>query len=117
MILVGVVVACVTHHLRRKIRLPGVPQTLAYLLTSLIAGFLSSLLVVAVASMNLGYVTPFWDSMLAIVTWWCTLIALAVGLYFRENVPPEGHCEHCGYDLTGNVSGVCPECGREIAGE
>jgi hypothetical protein len=21
-------------------------------------------------------------------------------------------CAHCGYDLTGNVSGVCPECGR-----
>ena len=23
-----------------------------------------------------------------------------------------GQCEHCGYDLTGNASGVCPECGR-----
>jgi hypothetical protein len=22
------------------------------------------------------------------------------------------HCAGCGYDLTGNVSGVCPECGR-----
>jgi hypothetical protein len=22
-----------------------------------------------------------------------------------------GLCECCGYDLTGNVSGVCPECG------
>lgn len=22
-----------------------------------------------------------------------------------------GHCRMCGYDLTGNVSGVCPECG------
>ncbi len=21
-------------------------------------------------------------------------------------------CRQCGYDLTGNVSGVCPECGR-----
>jgi hypothetical protein len=21
-------------------------------------------------------------------------------------------CIHCGYDLTGNVSGICPECGR-----
>jgi hypothetical protein len=21
-------------------------------------------------------------------------------------------CRGCGYDLTGNVSGVCPECGR-----
>ncbi|HUU83124.1 MAG TPA: hypothetical protein VM243_06425 [Phycisphaerae bacterium] len=23
-----------------------------------------------------------------------------------------GRCLHCGYDLTGNVSGVCPECGE-----
>ena len=22
-----------------------------------------------------------------------------------------GLCQRCGYDLTGNVSGVCPECG------
>jgi hypothetical protein len=26
----------------------------------------------------------------------------------------EGFCVKCGYDLTGNVSGVCPECGRPI---
>ena len=23
-------------------------------------------------------------------------------------------CTHCGYDLTGNTSGVCSECGREF---
>jgi hypothetical protein len=26
-----------------------------------------------------------------------------------------GHCSACGYNLTGNVSGVCPECGTKIA--
>jgi hypothetical protein len=25
-----------------------------------------------------------------------------------------GLCLRCGYDLTANVSGVCPECGTEI---
>jgi hypothetical protein len=25
--------------------------------------------------------------------------------------PPPGHCQSCGYDLTANVSGRCPECG------
>jgi len=25
-----------------------------------------------------------------------------------------GHCGQCGYDLTGNVSGACPECGWQI---
>ncbi|MDB5293091.1 MAG: hypothetical protein JWL69_4332 [Phycisphaerales bacterium] len=24
-----------------------------------------------------------------------------------------GLCPHCGYDLTGNVSGTCPECGEK----
>lgn len=28
-----------------------------------------------------------------------------------------GQCENCGYDLTGNVSGRCPECGTEIKRE
>jgi hypothetical protein len=27
---------------------------------------------------------------------------------------PPGHCQACGYDLTGNVSGRCPECGRPL---
>ena len=25
-----------------------------------------------------------------------------------------GHCEDCGYDLTGNVGGRCPECGAAV---
>lgn len=28
-----------------------------------------------------------------------------------------GTCEHCGYDVTGNLRGICPECGRRIASE
>ncbi|MEX2212774.1 MAG: MJ0042-type zinc finger domain-containing protein [Phycisphaeraceae bacterium] len=27
-------------------------------------------------------------------------------------VPVAGHCPDCGYDLQGNTSGACPECGR-----
>jgi hypothetical protein len=27
----------------------------------------------------------------------------------------KGCCKHCGYNLTGNVSGVCPECGQPIS--
>ena len=29
----------------------------------------------------------------------------------RDRRYPPGHCLKCGYNLTGNVSGVCPECG------
>ncbi|MGQ9649774.1 MAG: hypothetical protein ACUVXJ_06675 [Phycisphaerae bacterium] len=33
--------------------------------------------------------------------------------YAPVRIPP-GHCQKCGYNLTGNVSGVCPECGEKI---
>jgi rubrerythrin len=34
---------------------------------------------------------------------------------FRRDRPPAVQlCSYCGYDLTGNVSGVCPECGKPI---
>jgi hypothetical protein len=32
----------------------------------------------------------------------------------RRRIPP-GHCPTCGYNLTGNVSGRCPECGQAVA--
>ena len=38
-----------------------------------------------------------------------TLLVWRLG---RKHVEP-GHCR-CGYDLTGNVSGKCPECGRRV---
>lgn len=28
---------------------------------------------------------------------------------------PSGHCQSCGYNLTGNVTGRCPECGHSTA--
>ena len=34
----------------------------------------------------------------------------------RRRFPP-GHCERCGYNLTGNVSGICLECGRPVEAE
>ena len=27
---------------------------------------------------------------------------------------PHGHCQQCGHNLTGNLSGACPECGTKI---
>jgi len=33
----------------------------------------------------------------------------------RRLVPSErADCDRCGYDLTGNISGTCPECGAPI---
>ncbi len=46
---------------------------------------------------------------------WIPFVLLAVPtalLWWRDRKPPSGHCKRCGYDLTGNLSGVCPECGQ-----
>jgi hypothetical protein len=37
----------------------------------------------------------------------------SLALLRKPEFPP-GYCRECGYDLTGNVSGVCPECGTPI---
>ncbi len=42
-------------------------------------------------------------------------VAIPTNLDWRFGPKPvkPGHCR-CGYDLTGNTSGVCPECGVEV---
>ncbi|GMU84537.1 MAG: hypothetical protein AMXMBFR47_44060 [Planctomycetota bacterium] len=46
---------------------------------------------------------------------WMFFVAFAVmaGALWWSHLrrPGAGACKHCGYDLTGNVSGRCPECG------
>ena len=41
------------------------------------------------------------------------VLALSTVAFWLPNhrAPVIGRCENCGYDLTGNVSGLCPECG------
>jgi hypothetical protein len=41
-------------------------------------------------------------------------IAFIRGPLWRWRRRRKGLCVKCGYDLTGNVSGVCPECGTEV---
>lgn len=51
---------------------------------------------------------PIWIPLLMIGT--PTLLA-----WYRDRpAPPPGVCFQCGYDLRGNVSGRCPECGQDI---
>ena len=35
-------------------------------------------------------------------------------LFWRDRRPLPGYCLKCGYDLTANISGVCPECGEPV---
>lgn len=54
------------------------------------------------------------------VAWNSPFVICWIGLFFfhrwqaRAKRIAQGYCQNCGYDLTGNVSGICPECGRAI---
>lgn len=46
-------------------------------------------------------------------------VLLAWVLYYavKDHFAPKygpGQCRQCGYDLTGNASGRCPECGKRF---
>lgn len=41
-------------------------------------------------------------------------VAAIVGIKYSSHKSPLGHCKHCGYNLTGNVTGICPECGKPV---
>lgn len=45
------------------------------------------------------------------------LLAIAIPtawLWHRDRRHPPGHCRKCGYNLKGNVTGVCSECGGKF---
>jgi hypothetical protein len=42
------------------------------------------------------------------------VVALVRGPLRRYRRRRTGQCMKCGYNLTGNVSGICPECGEQI---
>lgn len=59
-------------------------------------------------------IVPFW--LAASVS--CLLPLRAIAVWWRRHRrgrPQAGACRRCRYDLTGNLSGVCPECGSAIA--
>jgi hypothetical protein len=76
---------------------------------------------------RLGATLPLWipvslpalwsDGPLPVPAW--VPVALVCGpmayvWILARRVPGLGRCQKCGYDLTGNVSGRCPECGTEV---
>ncbi len=65
---------------------------------------------------------PIWTGQLAYGTFWFVIVALCrlFDLVLREarhrRRAARCRCTSCNYDLQGNTTGVCPECGVEIHG-
>ena len=52
-----------------------------------------------------------------LVPFWLLLVVGGISLWLLRHCDrriPAGHCQYCGYNLTGNVSGRCSECGVEV---
>lgn len=55
---------------------------------------------------------PFWCPVILFLAY--PTLAFLRGPVRRYRRRKRGLCVRCGYNLTGNVSGVCPECGTKI---
>ena len=87
---------------------------LASAVGSVVAGAMASSLAVAGERLRLGYFDPLTPVALFFGTCYaapiCALVGLLAHARWRRHRTP-GQCTRCGYDLTGNVTGICPECG------
>jgi len=62
-----------------------------------------------------GLSVPVWSARFPLWPTWFVLFCTAYLLRRRQKrVERIDGCPHCLYSLIGNVSGICPECGREI---
>jgi hypothetical protein len=79
---------------------------------------------------DLGHVSgpvawlPIWQrhpslpTLMIIVPLWIPVLlvgAPTAWLWWWDRRVPAGHCRGCRYDLTGNTTGICPECGAAAA--
>ena len=63
-----------------------------------------------------GMVTRDWcaASILMVLALIGVLDGLVIRAISRIERPSMPQCQACGYNLTGNLSGICPECGARI---
>jgi predicted membrane protein len=98
-----VVLAAIAHMAMRRY----------FVVVCLGVSFVGNLLAMLVVAPLFGLTSNIWP--LACAFWLLpgAFVAAIVGIPFlvARRKPPPGHCSKCGYALTGNESGTCPECG------
>jgi hypothetical protein len=57
-------------------------------------------------------IVPLWGPVALLLAY--PALAFLSGALRRHRRRKKGLCQNCGYNLTGNVSGVCPECGGKV---
>ena len=54
-------------------------------------------------------------ALVSVATFCIAWAALSMWMWRRaRRLNLQGHCSTCGYNLVGNVSGICPECGERV---
>jgi hypothetical protein len=117
--LLGLVLLAVGYQVRRQSRTAAIWAAVLMGWYGLVAAcFLLSVLtgVPPVRYSGKPWQFPLWSAaVFAAIVAWCgltvaALVRTARQLRGRER-EREGRCPACGYDLTANASGICPECG------
>lgn len=109
------VIGCLVGLLSAPIVLPALRRT--YLRYSVPVVYGISAVVVIVYAMGSQAVFYPLDCAVPAFISVCVLSVLYGALYQAPELPDAPACKECGYNLRGNVSGVCPECGASVNGE
>jgi hypothetical protein len=64
--------------------------------------------------LSFGWAWWGWIGLLLFILFWVLLPVVVFGIVRSKIVRSPTHCARCQYVLTGNTSGVCPECGSKI---
>ncbi len=84
---------------------------------AVVSATISTILIQTLLYADLGHLDKFFLIGLVVSWFYSCVISCLVAIPFqiaRRRRPPPNHCQSCGYNLTGNVSGVCPECGESV---
>ena len=111
---IGIVIAISPLILGRLLALMGIrSEIFSYTIG------LPGVLLYGLITMDPHSITPAWWLLLNAAFW--APLGWGIGLLRADRAThqnDDGHtCAHCGYFLTGNVSGRCPECGQPISRE